>query len=167
MLMCELPQIIANGKNSGIEFLSDAAEPVRMAKHAVAMANLKGGSFLLGVEDDGSISGIQRPDLEHWVMDTVFGQYVHPMILPYFEVATLDDGKLAAYLRTHTFKTVIGDVTYGKDGEWAEPRLVWTQFQGIKGNDLTQFENPATEVVLLPASVKSGSLIEPYVAGTS
>jgi branched-chain amino acid transport system substrate-binding protein len=78
---------------------------------------------------------------------------------------TLDDGKLADYLRTHTFKTVVGDIAYGKDGEWAEPRLVWTQFQGIKGNDLAQFENPATEAVLLPAAVKSGDLIQPFVAG--
>ena len=63
---------------------------------------------------------------------------------------TLDDGKLADYLRTHTFKTVVGDITYGKDGEWAKSRLVWTQFQGIKGNDLAQFEDPAREIVLLP-----------------
>ncbi len=34
---------------------------------------------------------------------------------------TLDDDKLANYLRTHTFKTIVGDITYGKDGEWAEP----------------------------------------------
>jgi branched-chain amino acid transport system substrate-binding protein len=80
-------------------------------------------------------------------------------------VGSLDDEKLADYLRTHSFKTVVGDIAYGKDGEWAEPRLIWTQFQGIKGNDLTQFENPATEAVLLPASVKSGELIQPFVAG--
>ena len=36
---------------------------------------------------------------------------------------------------------------------------------GIKGNDLSQFENPATEVVLLPESAKSGTLIQPFVAG--
>jgi branched-chain amino acid transport system substrate-binding protein len=78
---------------------------------------------------------------------------------------TLDDDKLADYLRTHTFKTVVGDITYGRDGEWAEPRLVWTQFRGIKGNDLAQFENPAVEAVLLPKSAKSGDLIQPYVAG--
>ena len=78
---------------------------------------------------------------------------------------TLDDDKLADYLRTHTFKTVVGDITYGKDGEWAEPRLVWTQFRGIKGNDLAQFENPAVEAVLLPTFAKSGDLIQPYVAG--
>ncbi len=78
---------------------------------------------------------------------------------------TLDDDKLADYLRTHTFKTVVGDITYGKDGEWAEPRLVWTQFRGIKGNDLSQFENPAIEAVLLPKFAQSGELIEPFVAG--
>jgi branched-chain amino acid transport system substrate-binding protein len=79
---------------------------------------------------------------------------------------TLDDGKLADYIRTHSFKTVIGDVTYGKDGEWAESRLVWTQFQRIKGNDLAQFKQPATEVVLLPKVAQSGELITPYQAGS-
>ena len=78
---------------------------------------------------------------------------------------SIDDEKLAAYLRAHTFKTIVGDITYGKDGEWAEPRLVWTQFRGIKGNDLAQFEDPAREAVLLPVSAKSGDLIQPFVAG--
>ena len=77
----------------------------------------------------------------------------------------IDDDKLADHLRTHTFKTVVGDIAYGKDGEWAEPRLIWTQFQGIKSNDLAQFERPDTEVVLLPKQFKSGELIQPYAAG--
>jgi branched-chain amino acid transport system substrate-binding protein len=79
---------------------------------------------------------------------------------------TLDDDKLADYIRTHTFKTVVGDVAYGPDGEWAESRLVWTQFQGIKGNDLAQFKESATEVVLLPKMAQSGVLITPYQAGS-
>jgi branched-chain amino acid transport system substrate-binding protein len=61
---------------------------------------------------------------------------------------------------------VVGDIAYGKDGEWADSRLVWTQFQGIKGNDLAQFKEPATEVVLLPKAVRSGELITPYQAGS-
>lgn len=36
MLRCDLPQIIAHGENSGIEFLPEATEPDRLAKHAVA-----------------------------------------------------------------------------------------------------------------------------------
>lgn len=78
---------------------------------------------------------------------------------------SFDDDKLADYLRAHKFKTVVGDITYGKDGEWSESRLVWTQFRGIKGNDLAQFENPAIEAVLLPKFARSGDLIQPFEAG--
>ena len=75
---------------------------------------------------------------------------------------SIDDGKLADFFSGHTFKTIIGDVAFGKDGEWAAPRIVWTQFQNIKGNDLAQFKDPATEVVVLPAEFRSGALIYPY-----
>ncbi|HXA22789.1 MAG TPA: hypothetical protein VNW90_10840, partial [Acetobacteraceae bacterium] len=68
------------------------------------------------------------------------------------------------FFRTHTFNTIIGDVAFGKDGEWAAPRIVWTQFQNIKGNDIEQFKDPATEVVVLPSEFKSGALIYPYSA---
>ena len=40
-----------------------------------------GGEFLLyQAEDDGTIIGITQQNLEEWVMDTVFGRYVHPVI---------------------------------------------------------------------------------------
>ncbi|OUL99745.1 RNA-binding domain-containing protein [Variovorax sp. JS1663] len=98
MLKSDLLQLVANGENSGAEFKRDDLRPEQLAKEIVALANLKGGMILLGVEDDGSISGIQRDDLERWVMDTVFGRYVHPMILPYYEVVALDDGKRVAVI---------------------------------------------------------------------
>ena len=78
---------------------------------------------------------------------------------------SLDDAKLAAFLKANTFKTVVGHIAYGKDGEWAESRLLWTQFRNIEGSGLAQFETTATEAVLLPDAVKTGELIEPYVAG--
>ena len=33
-------------------------------------------------------------------------------------VRTLDQTKLADYIRGHPFKTIVGDITFGKDGEW-------------------------------------------------
>ena len=80
--------------------------------------------------------------------------------------ATLEDTKVADYIRSHTFKTVVGDITNGKDGEWAESRLVWTQFQGIKTNSLDEFRKPETEVVLLPKAFQSRTLITPYQVGS-
>jgi branched-chain amino acid transport system substrate-binding protein len=80
---------------------------------------------------------------------------------------SIDDGKLADHARSNTFKTVIGDVTFGKNGEWAAPRMIVTQFQNIKGNSLEQFKDPNSEVVLLPAEFRSGKLISPYRSSRS
>lgn len=96
MLRSELLEIIANGENSGVEFKRDDLRPEQLAKEIVALANFQGGKLLLGVEDDGAISGVQRPDLETWVMDTVFGRYIHPLILPFYEEIELEDGKRVA-----------------------------------------------------------------------
>jgi ATP-dependent DNA helicase RecG len=96
MLKTELLEVIANGENSGVEFKRDDVRPEQLAKEIVALLNFQGGKLLLGVEDDGTISGIQRSDLETWVMDTVFGRYVHPMALPFYEEVVFDDGKRVA-----------------------------------------------------------------------
>jgi len=93
MLKSELLEIIANGENSGIEFKRDGMRPEGLAKEIVALANLKGGMILLGVEEDGFISGITRKNLSEWVADTVFGRYVHPVLLPYYEEVKVDEGK--------------------------------------------------------------------------
>jgi predicted HTH transcriptional regulator len=91
MTKSELLELIANGENSGVEFKRDDVRPEQLAKEVVALANFQGGRILLGVDDDGTITGIQRRDLEHWVMDTVFGRTVHPMILPFYEEIQIDD----------------------------------------------------------------------------
>lgn len=102
MLKTELLEIIANGENSGVEFKRDDIRPEQLAKEIVALANLRGGMVLLGVEDDGAISGVQRDDLETWVMDIVFGRYIHPLLLPFYEVIALDDGKRVAVVSIAT-----------------------------------------------------------------
>jgi branched-chain amino acid transport system substrate-binding protein len=75
---------------------------------------------------------------------------------------SLDDQKLADYIRANTFKTVVGDVKFGAKGEWAESRVVQTQFQTVKGNDIEQFRNAACQVVISPADYASGKVIYPF-----
>ncbi len=75
---------------------------------------------------------------------------------------SLDQQKIADYLRSHTFKTVAGDITFGPNGEWTEARVMEVQFQNVKGSDLDQFKDPKVEAVLWPPSLKSGEVIYPY-----
>jgi branched-chain amino acid transport system substrate-binding protein len=75
---------------------------------------------------------------------------------------SLNDDKLADYIRANTFKTVVGDVTFGKDGEWAQSRVLQIQFQNVKGNDVGQFKDISTQVVLTPSEYASGKVIYPY-----
>ena len=96
MTKSELLELIANGENSGVEFKSDDLRPERLAREVVALANFHGGRILLGVEDDRTITGVRRDDLEHWVMDAVFGRKVHPMILPFYEEIQVDDQRRVA-----------------------------------------------------------------------
>ena len=49
---------------------------------------------------------------------------------------SLDHAKIADHLRSNTFKTVVGEIAFGKDGEWAKPRTMVTQWQNLTGNDL-------------------------------
>ena len=75
---------------------------------------------------------------------------------------SLDDAKLAEYIHTHGFKTLVGDIAFGSEGEWTASRVIWTQFRRITGHDVAQFKDPETEVVLLPEAYKSGMLTYPY-----
>src|ERR1043165_9009249 len=100
----------------------------------------------------------------------VLGYYMAPQAFTQMQVLqqaieatkSLDDSKLADYIRATTFKTVLGDVKFGKDGEWAEPRVLQVQFQGVKGNDVDQFRDVKTQVVIAPSEYASGKLVYPY-----
>jgi branched-chain amino acid transport system substrate-binding protein len=57
---------------------------------------------------------------------------------------------------------VLGDVRFGSDGEWAQSRVLQVQFRNIKSNDLAQFKDISTQVVVAPTEYESGKLIYPY-----
>ncbi len=76
-----------------------------------------------------------------------------------------DQAKLGAYLRANSFKTIVGDVRYAPNGEWAVPRVLQIQFQKLKGNDLEQFKHAGTQVIVFPKEFASGVLKMPYAEG--
>ena len=95
----ELLEIISNGESSGVEFKRDTLQNHDLAKELVALSNLEGGMVLLGVEDDGSMSGVTRTNIEEWVMTTCRDK-IRPAIIPFFEVVRgVEPGKDVAIVR--------------------------------------------------------------------
>jgi len=78
------------------------------------------------------------------------------------EVGSLDEDRLAQYMHSHPFKTIVGDISFGPDGEWTEARPIFVQYHGIKGNDLDQFRDDSRITLLSPPQFKTGELIWPY-----
>ena len=91
MNQTELAELIAGGESSGVEFKRDDVRPDRLGREIVALLNLQGGRILLGVEDDGAVSGLNRParEVEEWVMEVARAN-VLPATTPFWETVTLD-----------------------------------------------------------------------------
>jgi branched-chain amino acid transport system substrate-binding protein len=101
------------------------------------------------------------------------GYYVPPMVYGTFEILAqavtatggLDQDKLTDYIHATTFKTVYGDIAFGADGEWTEPRMLTVQFRGLQGQGMDQFRKPESHVILQPASYRTGELRYPFAGG--
>jgi branched-chain amino acid transport system substrate-binding protein len=75
---------------------------------------------------------------------------------------SIEDAKLAAYLKKNELKTVVGPIRYGKDGEWASARVVQAQFRGVADKDVEQFRQAGKQVVIYPDAYKTGEVITPF-----
>jgi branched-chain amino acid transport system substrate-binding protein len=77
---------------------------------------------------------------------------------------SLNDDKLAEYLRSHAFNTIMGsDIRFGKDGEWTKSAIMQVQYHDITdGADLETWRGMSYQTVLTPADDKTGSVIYPY-----
>lgn len=123
----DLEELIRNGENSGVDFKRDDVHPDNLAKVAAAFLNIEGGHILLGVEDDGTVSGLSREPCraEEWVMQ-VLRDHVQPSVIPFWETIVWDKS------------TIVGVVTLPADapdkpykvkrgsGAWVTPVRVGT-----------------------------------------
>jgi branched-chain amino acid transport system substrate-binding protein len=75
----------------------------------------------------------------------------------------VNDDKLADYLSKTTFHTIMGDIKFGKGGEWEKGRMLQVQYHGIKpGDGLETWRGMDYQTVLTPGEYKTGDVIYPY-----
>jgi len=89
----ELRAILAKGETLTVEFKSDAKGlPDRdLVAAVVAMANTEGGLILLGVEDDGTVTGVQANHQDGAGLVALVGNRTSPSVAVRTEVVDLDN----------------------------------------------------------------------------
>jgi branched-chain amino acid transport system substrate-binding protein len=98
------------------------------------------------------------------------GNYIPPFAYAEMQIleeavktaGTLDDEKLANYVRSAKFSTIVGDIKFGDRGEWSEARVLLIQYRGISGNGIDQFKEAGKQIILDPVRFKSGDLVIPF-----
>ncbi|MGK7389548.1 MAG: AlbA family DNA-binding domain-containing protein [Candidatus Cyclobacteriaceae bacterium M2_1C_046] len=76
----EVKKLAGLGESQQVEFKKKAAFPDKIVKEVVAFANSDGGWLLLGVDDDGNLSGLKFPEEEKGVLDQSIKKLCKPFI---------------------------------------------------------------------------------------
>jgi branched-chain amino acid transport system substrate-binding protein len=71
-----------------------------------------------------------------------------------------NDDKLADYMRSHEFKTIMGDIKFGKNGEWTKSGMLQVQYHGITdAANLETWRGMSYQTVISPADQSTGALL--------
>jgi len=90
----ELHDILARGEDSRHQFKRDVTNGDSLAAELAAFANSGGGQLFLGVNDDGSIAGLDAADVRrlNQLLGNVASQQVRPPVHPVTENVQTDQG---------------------------------------------------------------------------
>ncbi|MCX8051498.1 MAG: putative DNA binding domain-containing protein [Chlorobi bacterium] len=86
----QLRQLIAEGESASVEFKRRFTSPEKIAKELCAFANTHGGYILFGVDDDGSIVGVESEKEEIERVRHAAEFYVEPPLAITVEVVEIE-----------------------------------------------------------------------------
>lgn len=78
--MSELKELIARGEGLHLDFKFSIEDKRKIARTLVSFANADGGSILIGVKDNGKVTGID-PTEEYYMIEAAARDYCNPPLL--------------------------------------------------------------------------------------
>ncbi len=90
MDVAELKALISEGESFKIEFKRQFSSIEKIAKELIAFANTKGGMILFGVDDDGTIYGVESEKSESDLIYEAARDFCEPPIEPIVQVIELN-----------------------------------------------------------------------------
>lgn len=110
----ELREIIAQGEGENLDFKFEIEDQKKIARTLVAFANTSGGKLLIGVKDNGKVSGI-NPEEEYHMIEGASELHTQP-IVPFTSKVWQEKHHLV--LEVDVEKSDIKHKAKDDDGKW-------------------------------------------------
>jgi predicted HTH transcriptional regulator len=101
MSLQEIQRIVRRGEGAQLEFKRKVAHPNKIIREIVAFANTRGGSLLIGVDDNGSIPGVRSAEEERYGLEKAIEQWCRPHIDYDVEVIPISGQKSVIHYKIH------------------------------------------------------------------
>ncbi|MEF8815837.1 MAG: ATP-binding protein [Salinibacter sp.] len=76
----ELEQLVDLGEGISVEFKRRVPQAERIAKEVVALTNTNGGRIVLGVDDDGTITGVEHASEQEFLLRQAVDAHCRPVV---------------------------------------------------------------------------------------
>ena len=80
MNLRELEELVSQGEGQQLEFKQRATFPEKIVREMVAFANAGGGYLLIGISDNGNITGLKHAEEERFVIDKAIKIHSRPPV---------------------------------------------------------------------------------------
>ena len=101
MKLQELENLVRNGEGQLLEFKLKASFPEKIVKEMVAFANSNGGQLLIGVTDDGRISGLKFAEEDKFVIEKAIQNHIKPGIKYQSELIPINKKRSILHYRVY------------------------------------------------------------------
>ena len=82
----DVNDLIEEGEGFSVEFKRRISSPEKIARTLISFANTKGGTILFGIDDDGTIVGVESEKTEIELIEMAGRDFCDPAIEPVIEI---------------------------------------------------------------------------------
>ena len=93
MTLQEVNKLARNGEGLHVEFKKKVAHPEKIVREIIAMANTEGGYLLIGVDDDGTVSGQKYIEEDIFLLDNAIKSLIKPVLQPEKSILSITSKK--------------------------------------------------------------------------
>ena len=114
-----IKRLAHQGEGQKLEFKKKANHPEKIVKELVAFANSDGGTLLLGVDDDGTTSGVRSVEGELFIVEENIKKRIRPKLKYSTELVKVNEKKGIAIIQVEPDQGKVFGVKEDSDRKYA------------------------------------------------